>query len=48
MPLVAQASPSVSGDGMMEVEFGGAMVRIGQDARTDLAVAVIHALRAVQ
>lgn len=48
VPVVAQAASPALGDGMVEVEFGGAMVRIGQNARTDLAVAVIQALRAGQ
>lgn len=48
VPVLAQASSSVPGDGMVEVEISDAMVRIGQGARTDLAVAVIQALRAGQ
>ena len=46
VPVMAQTSSPAPGDGMVEVEIGGAVVRIGQDARTDLAVAVIQALRA--
>jgi transposase len=48
VPVLAQASPSVPGDGMVEVEIGGAVVRIGQGARSDLAVAILQALRAGQ
>jgi transposase len=48
VPVMAQASQYVPGDGMVEVEIGGAVVRIGQGARTDLAVAILQALRADQ
>ncbi len=46
-------NPDVSGSGVqklrdagIEVEVGGAVVRIGQAARTDLALAIIKALQA--
>ncbi|NOW44974.1 transposase [Novosphingobium sp. SG751A] len=50
VPVMAQASSPAPGDGMVEVEVevGGAVVRIGPSARTDLAVAVIQALRIEQ
>lgn len=48
VPVVAQASSPAPGDGTVEVEIGGAVVRIGQDARTDLAVAILQALRIEQ
>ncbi len=41
----APASACASADGMVEIEIAGALVRIGQAVRTDLAVAVIQALR---
>ncbi|NMN06745.1 MULTISPECIES: transposase [unclassified Novosphingobium] len=41
----APAPACTSADGMVEIEIAGALVRIGQAVRTDLAVAVIHALR---
>lgn len=44
VPVVG-GSPSSSSDGI-EVEVGGAVVRIGQAVRTDLAVAIIQALQA--
>ena len=44
VPVVGGSSPSSSDS--MEVEVGGAVVRIGQAARTDLAVAIIQALQA--
>lgn len=46
VPVVGDTSPPVSHDGIVEVEIGGAVVRIGQAARTDLVVAVIQALQA--
>ncbi len=46
VPVVGEASPAISHDGIVEVEIGGAVVRIGQAARVDLAVAIIHALKA--
>jgi len=46
VPVVGETSPPVSHDGVVEVEIGGAVVRIGQAARTDLVVAVIQTLRA--
>jgi transposase len=44
VPVVGGSPPS-SSDGI-EVEVGGAVVRIGQAVRTDLAVAIIQALQA--
>lgn len=44
VPVVGGSSPSSSDS--IEVEVGGAVVRIGQAARTDLAVAIIQALHA--
>lgn len=44
VPVVGGSPPS-SGDSI-EVEVGGAVVRIGQAVRTDLAVAIIQALQA--
>ena len=44
VPVVGGSSPSSSDS--IEVEVGGAVVRIGQAARTDLAVAIIQALQA--
>ncbi len=46
VPVVGETSPPVSHDGVVEVEIGGAVVRIGQAARTDLVVAVIQILQA--
>lgn len=46
VPVVGETSPPVSHDGVVEVEVSGAIVRIGQAARTDLVVAVIRALQA--
>lgn len=46
VPVVGQTSAPLSNDGVVEVEIGGAVVRIGQAARSDLAVAVIQALQA--
>jgi len=48
VPVVGPASAPVSNDGTVEVEIGGTVVRIGRNARTDLAVAVIKALQAGQ
>jgi len=48
VPVAETAPAHAPGDGMVEVEIGGAVVRIGQGARSDLTVAVIQALRAVQ
>lgn len=45
VPVVGAASATVSHDGIVEVEIGGAVVRIGQAARIDLAVAVVQALQ---
>ncbi len=44
VPVVGGTSPSSSDS--IEVEVGGAVVRIGQAARTDLAVSIIQALQA--
>lgn len=46
VPVVGETSPPGSHDGAVEVEVSGAVVRIGQAARTDLVVAVIQALQA--
>jgi len=46
VPVVGETSPPISDDGIVEVAIGGAVVRIGQAARTDLVVAVIQALHA--
>lgn len=48
VPVVETTPAHTPGDGMVEVEIGGAVVRIGQGARPDLAVAVIQALRTGQ
>jgi transposase len=48
VPVMAQASLPAPGDGTVEVEIDGAVVRIAQGARTDLAVAILQALRAGQ
>jgi len=45
VPVVGGASQLSSPDGI-EVDVGGAVVRIGQAARTDLVVAIIQALQA--
>ena len=45
VPVVGETSPPISHDGVVEVEVSGAVVRIGQAARTDLVVAVIQALQ---
>jgi transposase len=45
VPVVGATSQPSSDDGI-EVEVGGAVVRIGQAARTDLVVAIIQALQA--
>lgn len=44
VPVVGGSSQPSSHDGI-EVEVGGAVVRIGQAARTDLVVAIIQALQ---
>lgn len=44
VPVVGEASSPVLHD-VVEVEIGGAVVRIGQAARTDLVVAIIQALQ---
>lgn len=44
VPVVGGSSQPRSHDGI-EVEVGGAVVRIGQAARTDLVVAIIQALQ---
>jgi len=44
VPVVGASPPSSSDS--IEVEVGGAVVRIGQATRTDLAVAIIQALQA--
>ena len=44
VPVVGGSPPSSSDS--IEVEVGGAVVRIGQAARTDLALAIIQALQA--
>jgi transposase len=46
VPVVGDTSPPASPDGVVEVQIGGAVVRIGQAARTDLVIAVIQALQA--
>ena len=46
VPVVGETSPPGSHDGVVEFEVSGAVVRIGQAARTDLVVAVIQALQA--
>lgn len=48
VPVVAEHPKTVSDDGAIEVELGGAVVRIGRAARPDLAAAVLQALRASQ
>jgi len=45
VPVVGGASQLSSPEGI-EVDVGGAVVRIGQAARTDLVVAIIQALQA--
>ena len=45
VPVVGETSPPVSHDRIVEVEIGGAVVRIGQEARADLVVAIIQALQ---
>lgn len=44
VPVVGEATPPISGDSV-EVEIGGAIVRIGQAARIDMAVAIIQTLQ---
>jgi transposase len=44
VPVVGEAPPPVLDD-VVEVEISGAVVRIGQAARTDLVVAIIQALQ---
>lgn len=44
VPVAGEASSPVLHD-VVEVEIGGAVVRIGQAARTDLVVAIIQALQ---
>ena len=46
VPVVGDTSPPVSHDGIVEVEIGDAVVRIGQAARADLVIAIIQALQA--
>lgn len=46
VPVVGDTSPPVSHNGIVEVEIGGAVVRIGQAARADLVIAIIRALQA--
>lgn len=45
VPVIDETSSSLSPDGVVEVEFGGGVVRIGQAARIDLVVAIIQALQ---
>ncbi|MEJ6008768.1 transposase [Novosphingobium aquae] len=44
VPVVGEATPPISSDSV-EVEIGGAIVRIGQAARIDMAVAIIQTLQ---
>lgn len=46
VPVIDETSSSLSSDGVVEVEIGGGVVRIGQAARIDLVVAIIQALQA--
>jgi transposase len=48
VPVMAEASSSAPAEGIVVVEIGGAVVRIGQGARSDLAVAILQALRTEQ
>lgn len=45
VPVVAEPHKAVADDGSIEIEIGGAVVRIGRAARADLAAAVLQALR---
>lgn len=45
VPVVAEQATAVPDDGSIEVEVGGAVVRIGRAARADLATAVLQALQ---
>ncbi len=45
VPVIDETSSSLSSDGVVEVEIGGGVVRIGQAARIDLMVAIIQALQ---
>lgn len=48
VPVVGETSAPLSNDGVVEVEIGGAVVRIGQAARADLVVAIIQTLQVRQ
>jgi len=45
VPVVAEHPGAVPDDGSIEVDMGGAVIRIGRAARADLAAAVLQALR---
>lgn len=45
VPVIADSPQPLSNDGEIEVEVGGAVVRIGRTATADLAVAIIQALQ---
>lgn len=45
VPVVAEPPKAVPDDGAIEIELGGAVVRIGRAARADLATAVLQALQ---
>lgn len=46
VPVIADGAKPLSDDGTIEVELGGAVIRIGRAAKADLAVAIIQALQA--
>lgn len=45
VPVIADGAKPLSSDGTIEVEVGGAVIRIGRTAKADLAVAVVQALQ---
>lgn len=45
VPVVADSPKPLSNDVAIEVEVGGAVVRIGRTAKADLAAAVLQALQ---
>ena len=46
VPIIADGVKPFSDDGVIEVEVGDAVVRIGRAAQVDLAVAIVQALQA--
>ena len=45
VPVISDGPKPLSSDGTIEVEVGGAVIRIGRTVTADLAVAVVQALQ---